>query len=60
MPALNRWTLEQTRAGVAANLEAEKTKLAGMYSDVATKAEDREKQQAVVNDRYQQADRCFR
>lgn len=50
MPAPNRWILEQTRAGVAANLEAEKAKLATMYSDVATKAEDREKQQAVVND----------
>lgn len=53
MPAINtpnRWTLEQTRAGVAANLEAEKAKLSNMYSDVTTKAEDREKQQSVVAD----------
>jgi len=53
MPAMttpNRWTLEQTRAGVAANLESEKKKLSAMYSDVTTKAEDREKQQAVVAD----------
>ena len=53
MPAItaaNRWTLEQTRAGVAANLESEKNKLSAMYSDANTTVEAREKQQTVVND----------
>jgi len=47
---MNRWQLENTRAGIAQDLQAASKKLQEMYTDGTTKAEDRQNQQIVVND----------